>query len=79
MRTITVDVTQLSERHIRALAYYINKFIRGAIEHGDLAPKKEWTKDMLDEVNDKSFYEIFTLLDMFDIEQEVNSGKVSAD
>ena len=61
---IEVDVTELSERHIRALELFIQKFKKGAIEHGDLQAGKNWTRDMLDESIDDSFYRIFQLLEL---------------
>lgn len=65
-KELTINVEGLSDRHIRALLWFVRKFIRGAKDHGDLAPGRKWTPDMLEEVVDKSFYEIFTLLDMED-------------
>ena len=64
MIRIEVDVTELSERHIRALELFIQKFKKGAIEHGDLQAGKNWTRDMLDESIDDSFYRIFQLLEL---------------
>ena len=64
MICIEVDVTELSERHIRALELFIQKFKKGAIEHGDLQAGKNWTRDMLDESIDDSFYRIFQLLEL---------------
>jgi len=59
-----VYVGDLSPRHKRALIIFIDKFKKGALEHGDLQPNKHWTRDMLDEAVDKSFYEIFELMDI---------------
>ena len=53
-------------RHIRALERFIEKFRKGAIEHGDLQAGRDWTKDMLDENVDNAFYTIFMLLDRED-------------
>lgn len=63
IRTLTIDVSKLSERHIRALKFFIAKFVAGAEEHGDLEPDKDWTLDMLGEVTDLAFYGIFMILD----------------
>ena len=63
MSQLQVDLTGLSEHHIRALQMFIDKFIAGAREHGDLEPGKDWTPDMLYEEVDRSFYTIFMLLD----------------
>ena len=58
-----VDTTGLSEQHIRALERFIEKFRKGALEHGNLALNKDWTADMIDELVDCNFYAIFHLLD----------------
>lgn len=72
---ILINVDGLSDRHVRALRRFADKFIRGAREHGDLHAGRKWTRDMLDESLDKSFYEIFTLLDMEDADEEMLPDK----
>lgn len=61
---LEIDVSMLSPTHVKALVYFINKYICGAVAHDDLTPGKSWTRDMLEEAVDKSFYEIFTLIDL---------------
>ena len=63
---IRVDVSNLSDRHIKALKHFIAKFRKGALEHGDLAPGKDWTPDMIDEMSDFGFYLTFQLLDIME-------------
>ena len=72
MKTLTVDVTGLSDRHIVALERFIAKFRAGALEHGDLKPGKQWTPDMISEQVDTVFYLIFEML-------EIEDGKVQTD
>ena len=62
-----IYIGDMSDRHKKALLIFIAKFKKGALEHGDLQPNKRWTKDMLDEAVDKSFYEIFELMDIEDL------------
>jgi hypothetical protein len=64
-----IYIGDLSERHKRALVLFVEKFKKGALEHGDLRLNKQWTKDILDEAVDKSFYEIFELLNLLDSEE----------
>lgn len=61
-----IYVGDLSERHQRAIAKFVEKYRKGAAEHGDLQRNRKWTKDMLEEVCDLSFYAIFELLEMED-------------
>lgn len=61
-------VGDLSERHIRALKMFVDKYRRGAAEHGDLATNRKWTKDMLGEAADLAFYVLFELMEIEDSE-----------
>ena len=59
-----LDISDLSERHQRALTIFVEKFRSGALEHGDLVAKKQWTEDKIMEQIDYVFYNIFELLDV---------------
>lgn len=61
-----IDTTGLSDRHIAALELFIDKFRKGALEHGDLQSGKDWTPDMLSERIDENFYQIFQLLEILE-------------
>lgn len=63
MSHLTIDTTGLSQRHIDALKMFIEKFIAGAKEHGDLSAGKDWTLDSLQETCDLAFYLLFSILD----------------
>lgn len=62
-----IYVGDLSERHQRALRLFVEKYRKGAAEHGDLADNKRWTKDMLDESIDLIFYHVFQILETGDV------------
>ena len=61
-----IYVGDLSTRHQRALELFVKKYRKGAAEHGDLQRNKKWTRDMLDETLDLSFYVLFELMEMED-------------
>jgi hypothetical protein len=65
-KLLEIDITGLSERHVAALEVFIDKFKKGALEHGDLQRGKRWTPDMLSERIDENFYAIFELLELLD-------------
>jgi hypothetical protein len=73
------DVTGLSDRHIEALEFFIDKFVKGAREHGDLVAGKDWTLDRLEENVDDAFYTIFMLLDMLGGVRRGKSGALVAE
>lgn len=56
-------IGDLSDRHQRALRLFVDKYRKGAAEHGDLEHNREWTRDMLGEAMDLTFYMIFELLE----------------
>ena len=45
-----IDLSSLSLRHKLALSIFIQKFIKGTEEHGDISADKDWTKDILEEM-----------------------------
>jgi hypothetical protein len=61
-----IYIGDLSERHQSALRRWVGKYRLGAIEHGDLATNRKWTKDMLCEAADLSFYVLFQLMELED-------------
>lgn len=63
-----IDVSDLSERHQKALVMFVEKFRAGAKQHGDLVKGKNWTADMLSERVDDNFYAIFQLLEILENE-----------
>lgn len=63
-----IFVGDLSDRHQRALRKWVEKYRKGAAEHGDLGTNRKWTKDMLSEAADLSFYVIFELMELEDSE-----------
>lgn len=62
----SIDISDLSEAHQKALRMFAEKFRRGAKEHGDLKKGRNNKKDMIEELVDCAFYGIFELLDMMD-------------
>jgi hypothetical protein len=56
-------IGDLSDKHQKAIRLFIDKYRRGAAEHGDLASNRTWTRDMLDESIDLVFYLTFQLLE----------------
>lgn len=63
---MVIDISDLPERHQKALLLFVEKFKKGAKEHGDLMPGKDWTEDMLHEDLDGAFYRIFQLIDILE-------------
>jgi hypothetical protein len=63
-----IFIGDLSPRHQRALRLMVEKYRRGALEHGDLEGGKRWTRAMLEEQIDKNFYMLFDLMEMEDAE-----------
>lgn len=58
-----IDISGLTMSHKLALSLFVDKFTKGALQHGDLQPGKKWTKDMLEEAVDQLFYTVFELLE----------------
>lgn len=63
-------IGDLSEKHQQALRLFVDKYRKGAAEHGDLERNRKWTKDMLDESIDLIFYHVFELMSLMDGERE---------
>lgn len=62
-----VYIGDLSLRRQKALRIFIERFRKGATEHADIETTRKWTKDMLEETVDKTFYAIFELMEMDDV------------
>lgn len=61
-----IYVGDLSDKHQKALRIFVDKYRKGAAEHGDLASNKLWTRDMLSETIDLAFYMSFQIMEHLD-------------